>query len=203
MAPISRASAASAASVADGKLIVLLARHQPPPFPVHLVLPSARSGTAKQRAFVAFAAPRLRQRLLIAAGKSTVRAPFHHRAAVVEDASAPARRFRNEGPGESHAIEVFLRLWNKPCSQRHAATGQVPHPIATNTTHVGRLAGVFDFLIETKTPTALGHPSDRPPSARKYGPITSASRSIWFPQLRGSSNAAPLRPIARAANSLA
>lgn len=58
-----------AAQVAAGKLTVLLAKHEPPPFPVHLVLPSARSRTAKQRAFVSFAAPLLRRALLNAAAE--------------------------------------------------------------------------------------------------------------------------------------
>jgi DNA-binding transcriptional LysR family regulator len=53
----------AAAAVAAGELVVLLAQHEPPPIPVHLVLPSTRSGAAKHRAFIAFAAPRLRQRL--------------------------------------------------------------------------------------------------------------------------------------------
>jgi DNA-binding transcriptional LysR family regulator len=50
----------AAAAVSTGKLVVLLAQHEPPPIPVHVLLPSARSTTMKQRAFVAFAAPRLR-----------------------------------------------------------------------------------------------------------------------------------------------
>jgi DNA-binding transcriptional LysR family regulator len=57
----------AAAAVAAGKLIVLLEQHEPPPIPVHLVLPSGRSGTAKQRAFAAHAAPRLRNALVEAA----------------------------------------------------------------------------------------------------------------------------------------
>jgi len=61
----------AAAAVAAGELIVLLSTYEPSPIPVHLVLPSARAGTAKQRAFVAFAAPRLRQQLLVAAGQIT------------------------------------------------------------------------------------------------------------------------------------
>jgi DNA-binding transcriptional LysR family regulator len=59
----------AATAVAAGKLIVLLVKHEPPPFPVHLVLPSARSRTAKQRAFVSFAAPLLRRALLNAAAE--------------------------------------------------------------------------------------------------------------------------------------
>lgn len=57
----------AAAAVAAGELLVLLPQHEPPPIPVHLVLPSAHARTAKQRAFVAFAVPRLRQRLAAAA----------------------------------------------------------------------------------------------------------------------------------------
>jgi DNA-binding transcriptional LysR family regulator len=57
----------AAAAVAAGKLIVLLVKHEPPPFPVHLILPSARSRTSKQKAFVSFAAPLLRRALLNAA----------------------------------------------------------------------------------------------------------------------------------------
>ena len=57
----------AAEAVAAGKLTVLLAQYEPPPFPVHLVLPSARSRTAKQRAFLSFAAPLLRRALLDAA----------------------------------------------------------------------------------------------------------------------------------------
>ena len=53
----------AAAAVSTGKLVVLLTQHEPPPIPVHLLLPSARSRTMKQRAFVAFAAPRLRRHL--------------------------------------------------------------------------------------------------------------------------------------------
>jgi DNA-binding transcriptional LysR family regulator len=59
----------AAAAVAAGKLVVLLPHHEPPPIPVHLVAPSARSATAKQRAFVAFAAPRLRHHLTKAASE--------------------------------------------------------------------------------------------------------------------------------------
>ena len=54
----------AAEAVRAGKLVIVLAQHEPPPIPVHLVLPSARSGAAKQRAFIAFAAPRLRQSLI-------------------------------------------------------------------------------------------------------------------------------------------
>lgn len=57
----------AAKDVAAGKLVVLLAQYEPPPIPVHLLLPSARSKTAKQRSFVEFAAPQLRSRLTRAA----------------------------------------------------------------------------------------------------------------------------------------
>jgi DNA-binding transcriptional LysR family regulator len=50
----------AAAAVLTGKLEVLMAQYEPPPIPVQFVSTSARSQTAKQRAFVAFAAPRLR-----------------------------------------------------------------------------------------------------------------------------------------------
>jgi DNA-binding transcriptional LysR family regulator len=53
----------AAAALAAGRLVVLLPQHEPPAIPVHLVLPPARSRTAKQRAFVEFAAPKLRDRL--------------------------------------------------------------------------------------------------------------------------------------------
>ncbi|HEY2133470.1 MAG TPA: LysR family transcriptional regulator [Acetobacteraceae bacterium] len=46
--------------VAAGRLILLLTAHEPPPIPVHFVLPPARSATAKLRAFIDFAAPLLR-----------------------------------------------------------------------------------------------------------------------------------------------
>jgi DNA-binding transcriptional LysR family regulator len=59
----------AAAAAAVGKLIVLLRRHEPPPIPVHLVLPSTRMSTQKQRAFVGFAAPLLKSALLNAAAE--------------------------------------------------------------------------------------------------------------------------------------
>lgn len=46
--------------VRDGRLRVLLARHEPPPVPVHLVYPAGRAAAAKVRAFVQFAAEQLR-----------------------------------------------------------------------------------------------------------------------------------------------
>jgi DNA-binding transcriptional LysR family regulator len=57
----------AAAAVAAGKLQVLLAQHEPPPIPVCLVLPPGRSRTAKQNAFVSFAAPYLHEALAQAA----------------------------------------------------------------------------------------------------------------------------------------
>ena len=59
----------AAAAVRAGDLVILLAAHEPPPIPVHLITPSARVGAAKQRAFVDFAAPRLRRRLSDAANE--------------------------------------------------------------------------------------------------------------------------------------
>ena len=53
----------AAAAVAAGKLVILLEGHEPPPIPVHLVLPYGRSRTAKQRVFAEYAAPRLRDAL--------------------------------------------------------------------------------------------------------------------------------------------
>lgn len=46
--------------VRDGRLRVLLAAHEPPPVPVHLVYPAGRGAAAKVREFVHFAAERLR-----------------------------------------------------------------------------------------------------------------------------------------------
>jgi DNA-binding transcriptional LysR family regulator len=56
-------------AVAAGKLVVLLPQHEPPPIPVHLVQSSGGSATSKQRAFAAFAAPKLRQCLTNAANE--------------------------------------------------------------------------------------------------------------------------------------
>jgi DNA-binding transcriptional LysR family regulator len=46
--------------VRDGRLRVVLAEHEPPLVPVHLVYPAGRGAAAKVREFVAFAAERLR-----------------------------------------------------------------------------------------------------------------------------------------------
>jgi DNA-binding transcriptional LysR family regulator len=54
--------------VGDGRLQLLLAAHEPPPVPVHLVYPAGRGATAKVRRFVQFAAERL-QALPVLQGK--------------------------------------------------------------------------------------------------------------------------------------
>lgn len=46
--------------VLDGSLRVLLRDAEPPPLPVHLITPAGRTSTPKVRAFLDFAAPRLR-----------------------------------------------------------------------------------------------------------------------------------------------
>lgn len=46
--------------VRDGRLEVLLADHEYPPFPVHVISPNGRLAVPKVRAFVDFAVPRLR-----------------------------------------------------------------------------------------------------------------------------------------------
>jgi len=46
--------------VRDGELEIVLADHEPPPLPVHVVVPSGRLSVPKARAFVDFAVPRLR-----------------------------------------------------------------------------------------------------------------------------------------------
>ena len=50
-------------AITAGKLKVVLPEFEPAPIPVHIVATGMRSGTAKQRAFVAFSAPRLRAAL--------------------------------------------------------------------------------------------------------------------------------------------
>lgn len=47
--------------VADGRLVVALKSLSPPPVPVHLVYPAGRLLSAKVRAFVDFARPRLKR----------------------------------------------------------------------------------------------------------------------------------------------
>lgn len=70
-----------AASVSAGELVVVLSEHEPLPIPVHFVLPPERPPTARVRAFLAFAIPELRQRLLAAAEimGGTVSAPGRSR----------------------------------------------------------------------------------------------------------------------------
>jgi DNA-binding transcriptional LysR family regulator len=46
--------------VRDGRLVVLLPDDEPPPMPVHLVVPEGRLAIAKVRAFMDFAAARLK-----------------------------------------------------------------------------------------------------------------------------------------------
>ena len=57
----------AAAAIAAGRLVVLLPKSEPPAIPVSLVVPSARSKSAKQRTFLDFAVPKLRERLTQAA----------------------------------------------------------------------------------------------------------------------------------------
>jgi len=45
--------------LADGRLVRLLAEHEPPPIPVQLVIPSARLTPPRVRAFLDFAAGEL------------------------------------------------------------------------------------------------------------------------------------------------
>ena len=49
--------------VQAGRLVVLLPDDEPPPLPIHLVVPQGRLAIAKVRTFVDFAAPRLKARL--------------------------------------------------------------------------------------------------------------------------------------------
>ncbi|MGQ0671700.1 MAG: LysR family transcriptional regulator [Hyphomicrobium sp.] len=46
-----------------GRLVLLLEDHEPPPLPVHILSPQGRLATARVRAFVDYAVPRLRSRL--------------------------------------------------------------------------------------------------------------------------------------------
>jgi DNA-binding transcriptional LysR family regulator len=55
--------------VRDGRLIILLEGDEPEPLPVHLVMPDGRLGIAKVRAFVDFAASRLKARLRPISGR--------------------------------------------------------------------------------------------------------------------------------------
>jgi DNA-binding transcriptional LysR family regulator len=58
----------------SGALVLLLAAFEPPPLPVHLVCPATSARTAKVRAFVEMAAPRLRALLSEGAGRKSRRA---------------------------------------------------------------------------------------------------------------------------------
>ena len=49
-------------AIAGGKLVAILREHEPPPRPIHLVAPRANLASAKVRAIMDFAAPRLRER---------------------------------------------------------------------------------------------------------------------------------------------
>jgi DNA-binding transcriptional LysR family regulator len=71
----------AATAVAEGRLVILLTKHEPPPIPVYLVLPPGRAQTAKQKAFVSYAAPPLRHALVEA-----------ERQLSLEPASSSARR---------------------------------------------------------------------------------------------------------------
>ncbi len=55
--------------VLDGRLVILLEDDEPEPLPVHLVMPDGRLGIAKVRAFVDFAAARLKARLRSISGR--------------------------------------------------------------------------------------------------------------------------------------
>lgn len=63
----------AAAHVQGGALRVVLAEHEDPPLPVHLLHADARLVPARLRTFVDFAAPRLRARLRDVAGSSRSR----------------------------------------------------------------------------------------------------------------------------------
>ena len=53
----------AAQAIADGRLVAVLAEYEPEPFPVSLVYPAGRLVPLKLRAFLDFAAPRLKSRL--------------------------------------------------------------------------------------------------------------------------------------------
>jgi DNA-binding transcriptional LysR family regulator len=53
----------AAEAIADGRLVVVLTEYEPEPFPVSLVFPAGRLVPLKLRAFLDFAAPRLKTRL--------------------------------------------------------------------------------------------------------------------------------------------
>jgi DNA-binding transcriptional LysR family regulator len=51
--------------IRDGRLVVLLPDDEPPPLPIHLVVPEGRLAIAKIRAFVDFTLPRLKAEFAI------------------------------------------------------------------------------------------------------------------------------------------
>src|SRR5580692_201474 len=59
----------AAQNIADGRLEVLLAEYEPEPFPVSLVYPAGRLVPLKLRAFLDFAAPRLKSQLQAVAAR--------------------------------------------------------------------------------------------------------------------------------------
>jgi DNA-binding transcriptional LysR family regulator len=66
----------AARAIAEGRLTTVLERFTPPAVPVHLVYPQGRAMAAKVRAFLDFAAPRLKDALAAEAG---VLAAVHRR----------------------------------------------------------------------------------------------------------------------------
>jgi DNA-binding transcriptional LysR family regulator len=67
-----------ATAVAGGKLEVILADAEYPPLPAHLLTPNGRASVPKVRAFIDFAAPRLRSEFARLAEESRALGPFHH-----------------------------------------------------------------------------------------------------------------------------
>jgi DNA-binding transcriptional LysR family regulator len=59
--------------LASGALVRLLSQYEPPPLPVHVVYPASSARTAKVRAFVEIAAPRLRALLDDSTGRRRAR----------------------------------------------------------------------------------------------------------------------------------
>jgi DNA-binding transcriptional LysR family regulator len=51
-----------ASALQDGRLVIVLADHEEPPLPIHVVYPAGRHAPAKVRAFVDLAAKRLSNR---------------------------------------------------------------------------------------------------------------------------------------------
>ncbi len=61
----------AAGALAEGRLEIVLADHQTPPVPVHLVHPEGRRASARLRAFLDFAVPRLRAEPVLNAATRT------------------------------------------------------------------------------------------------------------------------------------